>query len=258
MSNQTTIQKSNAIRKGSVNIQVSDANDFNNLVDIGAIRDPVINPQNNEESIEFDNVKDLRQYSEGDKVQVSFVLNEINWSNIERMNSGMISVTNVAGSSTSVTDEDVVLNDDESTRLANKNGDDTKVTSITVTGSGGTPSYTEGTDYEVFVDAEGYTNLVIVDGGGISDGETVEVDYSYTPNAHKKVTFNRIGEKSKIGVRLVNTDGNDKDLKIDIQDCTNIEQSSLDFASDDESEVATYQINLEGYIKEIIDEQQTT
>ena len=258
MSNQTTVQKNNAIRDGSVAIKVSDQNDFNNLVDIGAIRDPVINPQNNEENIEFDNVKDIRQFSEGDKVQISFVLAEINWSNIERMNSGMISVTNVAGSSTSVTDEDVTLNDDESTRLANKNGDDTKVSSITVTGSGGTPSYSEGTDYEVFVDAEGYTNLIIVDGGGISDGETVEVDYDYTPNAHKKITFTRSGQKSKIGVRLINTDENDNDLKFDVQDCTNIEQSSLDFASDDEAEIATYQINLEGYVKEIIDEQQTT
>jgi hypothetical protein len=45
---------------------------------------------------------------------------------------------------------------------------------VVVTGSGGTPTYVEGTDYEVRPGG-----IFIVEGGGISDDTAIEVDYDY-------------------------------------------------------------------------------
>ena len=47
-------------------------------------------------------------------------------------------------------------------------------TSVVVTGSGGTPTYTVTTDYVVTEHG-----ILIVDGGGISNGTAIEIDYSY-------------------------------------------------------------------------------
>ena len=55
------------------------------------------------------------------------------------------------------------------------------VSSVTVTGSGGTPTYTVTTDYTL--DAN-MGQIYIVPGGGISDSTNIEVDY--TPNANSR------------------------------------------------------------------------
>ncbi len=44
---------------------------------------------------------------------------------------------------------------------------------VTVTGAGGTPTYTEGTDY-----VRTRTGIEVLAGGGIADGSTIEVDYT--------------------------------------------------------------------------------
>jgi hypothetical protein len=128
------------------------------------------------------------------------------------------------------------------------------VTISAVNVAGGGASKVEGTDYETFVDADGYTNIVPI--GTVS--ASWEVDYTYTPNASKTITFNKIGTKTLKVLRVSNTDANSKTLKVDIENVTNIQAPAIDFAGDDEAEVATLPITLEGYIVEIVDEQQTT
>lgn len=49
---------------------------------------------------------------------------------------------------------------------------DTTVSPV-VTGTGGTPTYTEGTDYEVSPGG-----IIIIDGGGITGGTALEIDYT--------------------------------------------------------------------------------
>lgn len=254
---QTTIQKSPAIRKGSVKVQIG--NDFASLVDIGALRDPKLTMLSEMQNIEFDNVSDLRQFAEGDKVQLAFILAEINLTNLAQLDKGMVEVTNVAGSPTAVTAEahGTGWTQGQPIKLLNKNGANTSVASIVV--KSGVTTLTLNTDYRVFVgdgtNGElGYTFIVPV----LTNAGVITVDYSYTPNASKKITFTKTGTKSLICVRITNTDANGLIYKVDLNNATNVQAQSIDFPADDEAEIATMPITLEGYIVEITDEQQTT
>jgi VCBS repeat-containing protein len=241
---QTTIQQAAAIRKGSVKVQIGDS--FNALVDIGAIRSPKLVSLAQTQSIEFDNVNSLKQFADGDKVQFSFTLAEINLTNLAMFDGGLITMTPVAAAPVTVTTESVTVAADAVTRLAHKNGDGTKVGSLVLTGKA------EGTDYEAFVDAEGYTCLTKIGTGTF----TVNAGYTYTPNASKKIEFNSTGTKTLKALRVINTDGNSKTFKIDIENCTNVQAPTIEFPADDKAEVATLPITLEGYLVEITDEQQ--
>jgi hypothetical protein len=254
---QTTIQKADAIKKGSVKIQVGDS--FSALTDIGAIRDPqmtlMVEPQN----IEFDNVDDLRQFAEGDKVQFSFLLAEINLTNLSKFDKGLVNLTSIAGSATPVTAEakGTGWTQGQPIKLNNKNGANTIVGSIVV--KSGVTTLTLNTDYRTYVgdgsNGElGATYIVPI----TTNAGVITVDYSYTPNASKKITFTKTGTKTLIVARITNTDANGKVFKIDIQNVTNIVAPVLDFPADDEAEVQTIPVTLEGYIVEITDEQQIT
>lgn len=252
---QTSIQQATAIRKGSVKVQIGD--DFDTLVDIGAIRTPKLVSLAQNQSIEFDNVDSLKQFSDGKKVQLSFVLAEINLSNLAKFDGGLVSVSPTAGSPTPVTGEAHGTGwvQGKPIRLDHKNGADTIVSSIVVKGGGSTLSL--NTDYRTYVGdgANGdlgatYITPITVQAGAIT------VDYSYTPNASKTLTFNTTGTKTLKALRVINTDGSGKTFKIDIENCTNVQAPAIDFPADDKAEVATLPVTLEGYLVEIIDEQQ--
>lgn len=70
----------------------------------------------------------------------------------------------------SVTDESQTFENNKVTL------DNAHVSNVTVTDVGGATTYTEGTDYEINTETGVITR---VDGGGITAGETVEVDYDY-------------------------------------------------------------------------------
>jgi|GEM_PF-4587022 len=241
---QTTVQKPEAIRKGSVKVQIGD--DFATLVDIGAIRTPKLTSKAETQTITFDNAPEIKQFSDGDKVEFSFVLTEINLTNLSKFDGGLVTLQNVAGTPVVVSAESVTVAADTITRLANKNGDGTRVASLTVTGK------VEGTDYEVFVDQNGYTCLTKIGTGSF----TANAGYTYTPNASKKLTFNNSGTKTLKALRVINTDANGKVFQVDIKDCTNINAPAIDFASDKAADVATLPITLEGYFVSVTDEQQ--
>jgi len=80
----------------------------------------------------------------------------------------------IAVSSGSVTEEEVVARTGKWVPLANVNLDEG--TPPTVTGPGGSPSHAASTDYVI-----DYRNGMIraIEGGAITDGDTIEVGYSY-------------------------------------------------------------------------------
>lgn len=100
-------------------------------------------------------------------------------------------VTNVASSPTNVAGENkglasAVWNPANSApiKLANKNGNNTVVTSIVVKQGatyGGASTIT-ATDYQVTLGTDGYTYIVPIVAG---KSNTIWVDYTYTPNASK-------------------------------------------------------------------------
>ena len=141
--------------------------------------------------------------------------------------------------------------------MTNKNGDNTVVASITVKGGGSTLSL--NTDYRIFVgdgsNGElGYTFITPI----TSQAGAITADYTYTPNASKKIVFSDSGTKTLKVMRISNTDENGKIFKIDIENATNFSAPVITFAGDDADDVAVLPITFQGDVVEITDEQQTS
>jgi len=84
------------------------------------------------------------------------------------------------------------------------------ISNVVVTGTGGTPTHVETTDYTVDL-AQGL--LYIVPGGGIADGTAIEVDYDTAARTIELVTSTNTG--AKLGwFKYVadNTEGENRDL----------------------------------------------
>ena len=253
---QTTIQKSPAIRKGAVKVQIG--NDFNTLVDIGALRKPVMTSLAENQSIKFDNVNELKKFVNGKRIQMAFDLCEINLTNLATLDAGLVTLSAVAGVATPVVAEAkgtgwVV---GKPIKISNKNGDNTVVSSIVVKGNA--VALTLTTNYVIYVadgtNGElGYTYITPV----TANATAITVDYSYTPSASKKLVFADSGTKTLKVMRISNTDENGKVLKIDIENATNFSAPVITFAGDDADDVATLPITFQGDLVEITDEQQT-
>lgn len=124
-------------------------------------------------------------------------------------------VETVTQTATPVTDEAHTVDQGKYYQLGRSTSNPTgvrNVSSVAVTGTGGTPSYTETTDYVVHAE-EG--RIYIVEGGGISDGTAIEVDY--TPAANSRTRVKATGDKAKTGaLHFVadNTSGENYDVYI--------------------------------------------
>lgn len=254
MSKQTTIQVNAAIRKGSVRVLVG--NSFASLVDIGALRNPVIKMLSENQAVKFDNVADLNKFVNGKRIQATFDLAEINFDNMAVLDGGILNLTTTAASPVAVVGEALgtgwVVG--KPIRLANKDGDNTIVATIVIKAAG-TP-LTLTTNYVTYVGdgtngTLGYTYIVPV----TASAAVLTADYSYTPNASKKVTFNDSGNKTLKCMRLINTDENSKTFKIDIENGTNFAPISIDFATDVQDDVAILPIDFQGDVLEWVDEQ---
>lgn len=252
----TSIQKLAAIRKGSVRVLIGD--DFDSLVDIGALRDPIINSLAENQSVEFDNTDPLRKFVRGDRVQVTFNLAEINLSTIAKLDAGIVELTTVAGSL--VEDEEQVVasggwNYEAFIEIANQNGNGSAIVVNSVTG-GTDGALTVDVDFHV-IEVNGKYGIVIHDTTDVTTlNQTITIDYDYTPNAAKRLSFNSSGNKTLKCMRIINIDENDKQFRIDIEEGTNFAPISFDFASDVEDDVAIQGIDFQGVIADFYDEQQ--
>lgn len=168
---QTTIQKSNAIRTGSAKVEIS-ANGTT-FTDIGALRKISLESLAKVDVIKFDNVDELKKFSDGKKVKFKAELAEINWENIEMFRDGHVSAVVTAGVDT-------------------------------------------------------------------------------------KVNFSASGKLIGKFLRITNRDGNGNDMTINLRDVTMTNALNLPFIADDEADVMTMPIELEGYFVDtdaIVDEQ---
>lgn len=249
---QTNLQKADALRYGSVTLSLGD--DFSSLVNIGAIRNMSFEHKAENVEVTFDNVPSIKKFKNGRKASFVFDLAEIDLTTFAQTDSGLVVQTNIAGSPVNITDESIMLDGVEGKAFAHKNGDSSLPSSIVVTDSGGS-ALTENTDYTIQLGADGYARIARIDGGGISDGEEVLVDYTYTPNVSKKMTFNTGGTKTYKVARIVNVDNDGKEFRIDLENVTNIKPLTTPFQADDSDDIMTCSMELEGSVKEVVDEQ---
>ena len=253
---QTTIQKTPAIRKGAVKVEIGD--NFASLVDIGALRSPALTSLAENQAIKFDNVDELKKFVNGKRIQMAFDLCEINLTNMAKLDAGLVNLATVAGTPVAITGEALGTGwvQGQPIKLANKNGDNSEVSSIVIDAGGS--ALVLNTDYRVYVGdgsngVLGYTYIVPITANAL----VLDADYSYTPNASKKLTFNDSGTKTLKVMRISNTDENGKTFSIDIENATNFSAPVITFAGDDADDVAVLPITFQGDIVEIVDEQQT-
>ena len=254
MSKQTTIQASKTIRKGSVRVYVG-AN-FSSLVDVGALRNPVFKSLAEDQAVKFDNVADLNKFVNGQRASISFDLAEVNFDNIAVLDGGILTLATVAGTPVAVVAEahGTGWTIGQPIGCTFKNGDNSIVASIVVKSGATTLALT--TDYKTYVgDGSNGTKGVTYITPVSAQAGAITFGYSYTPNASKKITFSDSGTKTLNVMRIVNTDENDKQFKIDIQNGTNFTPISVNFASDIKDDVAILPISFQGDIVEWVDEQ---
>ncbi len=118
-------------------------------------------------------------------------------------------------------------------KLANKNGAGTVVTSIDVKEDDS--SLTEDTDFDTYVGdgtngEKGYTYIVPL----TSQTGAITADYTYTPNASKKITYSDLTKLVNYGELVFkNTNASGKVFKITIPKSYSNENMVLSFVSDD-------------------------
>ena len=249
---QTNLQKADALRYGSVTLSLG--NDFGSLVNIGAIRNMSFEHKAENIEVAFDNAPSIKKFKNGRKASFVFDLAEIDLTTFAQTDAGLVVKTDIAGSPTNITDESIILKGLESKAFAHKNGDSTLPSNITVADSKGN-SLAENTDYTIQLGADGYARIARIDDGGISDGEEVLVDYTYTPNVSKKMTFNTGGTKTYKVARIVNVDNDGREFRIDLENVTNIKPLTTPFQADDSDDIMVCSMELEGSVKEVVDEQ---
>ena len=254
---QTAIQVPEAIRKGSVRVLIGD--DFSSLVDIGALRNPVINSLKEDQRIEFDNADGLDYFIKGDRIQLTADLAEINFDTIEVLDAGHVTKSTVAGTPVSGAEQVITSggwNYSTFIPFANQNGNGTSPTLNSVTG-GTDGALVEDTDFYITQDENGKWGIIIIDSADVTTlAQTITIDYDYTPNASKKLTPIATGKKIGKCMRIINTDNNGKSIWVDIENGTNKAPITMDFAGDEEEDVAIQAIDFQGTWVEWVDEQE--
>lgn len=259
---QTTVQRTDAVRFGSAILYIGPS--FSSLTNIGAIRELVFNHKGETLEIPFDNTASMKFFKKGDQGSFTFQLGEIDLTILSQLEDGLVELDTTAASLVSGATQ-VIASGSLVTRqfveIANQNGDGTAPTIVSVVGATDGALTTAADDYELVLGPEGKYGLVFNVGEGAAlttMAQVITVTYDYTPNASKTMTFNDFGQKTEFVARIVNTNAAGDVLRIDLESVANITPLSFPFQSDEGDDVATIELELEGTIVEIYDEQSVT
>ena len=108
-------------------------------------------------------------------------------------------------------------------KLSNKNGDETEVANIVIKADG--TALTLDTDYAVFVDEDGYTNITPL----TAQTGAITADYDYTPTASENITINiDSAVVNNFEVKITSTD-NGKDRTITLSSASFVSTYGLSF-----------------------------
>lgn len=249
---QTTLQNTEALRWGSAKVEAALYSDgFGSLQNLGAIRELVITETYNPTNVWSDNAGSLKRFINSQKLNIKFIWLEPELTKLNMLRGGIDTYATVAASPTAVTDEEVTLTSLAFTKFAYKNAANTVVTSIVVTTNASTPvTLTKDTDYVVAVSSDGYTGIARIEGGAITSGDTVLVDYSYTPASQKTLSSGGKNIILPIVMRFTNTDEDSTDLRIDVYQATFNVGMILQFMSDQAEDVNPFPLEFEAELDE--------
>lgn len=257
---QTSIQKQSAIRFGSGKLEMGASTAA--LTNIGAIRNLVFNSLKEDVQIDFDNTNPLKKFVKGTDFSVTVDIAELDMATFSLTDAGWAVVSTTAGTPVAGATQTLASGDwnyNNFYKIENQMGDGTSVTINSVTG-GTDGVLTDGDGFHFGKDENG--NYGIYMGGAASEltteSQAIVINYDYTPNASKDVTFNDFGTKTLKVARITNTDSDGNTFIIDMEDVTNTEPLVLPFLADDADDVAVISMTLTGTITSITDSQCTT
>lgn len=233
MARQTTVQDSNTVRFGSAKIEAGAT--VGALVDVGAANNVVFTETWDAVRVKSHNAGTIKVGIQNQMAKVTFDMLETNLTRLNALRGGIDTYSTTAGVLTTVTDESVTLDGVTATRLAYANGDGSIAGSIVVT-NGAAVVRTLNTDYTVGVDSAGYTVITRIAGGAISDGETVLVDYTYTPNTAKNLSSGGKFTMTQNVLRLTNTNAAGKKYEITFYKTNTAEGINFTYNDDDNVE----------------------
>lgn len=219
------------------------------LVRIGAYRDATVESKRESTELVFDNDK-INKYKKGREFSFKFQLGEIDPDTLAGINDGWITSSTVAGSPVTGATQAFVNPSAYLTLLEieNQNSDLTLLTVTSVVGS------TDGalvanTNYVLVKWPNGKTNIYFKSGGAITTlTQTFTVTYNYTPAASKKFTFTDNGVATKFYARFIHERADGKQVLIDLEDVQNISGFTINFTGNEEDDVATMDIELNGKV----------
>jgi len=140
----------------------------------------------------------------------------------------LVDITDAGGS---ITDESVIMHAGKWSRVATPGSG---ISAVTVTNSTGATTYDETTDYELDADAG---LIKPVSGGGIGDGDTVLVDYTYGALTGSKVTG---ATRPLVNVAIIFSGKNvytGQPAKVEVFKASIRPSSAVDFLSEDTQEL---------------------
>lgn len=242
---QTTVQHPETIRFGSARLEIG--KDEGSLVDVGALTEVhFTHDMGDKVTITSDNAGVVLERSGTQTATIDANLMEINLDTLAKYMGGVSKLSTVQGSQQTATNEEHVLKGTAFVRLKNKMGNGTEVSITSVKKKGGSAAV-EDTDYVVLQDSDGYTCIARKSGSTvITDGSTVQVAYTYTPAAKKRLSFGGLSELEANMARLTNYDSQGRAFSITVYKGTASAGIEIEFQADDADETDVVPISIQG------------
>lgn len=242
---QTTVQHSETIRFGSGRLEIGKSLD--SLVNVGALTGVhFTHGLGDKVTIASDNAGVVLERAGTQTAKIEANLMEINLDTLAVYMGGVSKLETVAGSQQTVTNEKHTLKGTTFIRLDHRmsNGNAVAIDSVKKNGSS---AATEGTDYVVAIDSDGYTCIARKSGSTvITDGSVVQVSYKYTPAAYKRLSFGGLQQLDAAVARITNYDSLGREFSITVYKATADSGIEIEFKADDADETDVVPITLVG------------
>ena len=244
---QTTIQNSKTLRFGSGIVEGGD--DVGSLVNFGSMTGIQFQETWDALMVESDNAGQEEIGKINQKAAILGNLQEINLTNLNDLRGGIDNFENIAGILVSAESQIIASGDwgfNDFIKFEHQNGDGSAVIVNSVTG-GIDGLLTVDDDYFAGKNENGEYGIFVVDGiAAVTEGQSLTINYDYTPNAAVKLSS---GGKTTINpkvIRITNTNELGKKFQITIFKARNQDAINIEFPADTSGTVASTPINLQG------------
>ena len=242
---QTTVQHPETIRFGSAKLEIGES--IESLTDVGALTEVhFTHDMGDKVTIMSDNAGVVLERAGTQTAEITANLMEINLDTLATYMGGVSKLEVVNAEQKTATDEEHVLKGTTFIRLDHKMGNGTEVSITSLKKKGGSTA-AEDTDFVVLMDADGYTCIARKsDSSVISDGDTVQVTYNYTPAAKKRLSFGGLSELQANVARITNYNSAGQPFSITVYKATAGAGIEIEFQADDADETDVVPITITG------------